>query len=211
MAPDPFESAIARGAIEFGVLRALSLRHFHFQPSWMSAATALNASKLQSLTLRDCPHQMAFLDCLAQLKQALSLKNFELRFDGIQELDILSEAHPLIRFLFSFRGLEKLHLLISNSLGSAIDLYRATTHHRATLQTLVYHERHLALVDNEGIFEEARDVAVPWVLNTAFILKECQIRSLGLSLSAALAVGNYSNISDSSFFAFLWSAANFQH
>jgi hypothetical protein len=67
-------------------------------------------------------------------------------------MNVLSE------FLLLFRGLQNLHLHLSNFplLGAAF--VGAIYGHHDTLKSLVYYERQLVPLDESGLFEEDRDV-----------------------------------------------------
>lgn len=182
-----FELAISECAIKLFALQSLSLSNFAFTRKYEMTAQAFNVAGLRYLTLRGCAYQLAFLQSLAQSRQPLNLKSFELCFDGIQEPDI-ANPHAVVEFLTSFSGLEYLHLLVSNTFISTHWFRDLILHHRRSLKSLIYHERDLISIDTERLFEETRDVATSWAADIPRILQQCDLKFLGLCLNLSSAV-----------------------
>ncbi|PCG88103.1 Hypothetical protein PENO1_112120 [Penicillium occitanis (nom. inval.)] len=96
-------------------LHALSLGNFKFT-EFIDAASILSASKLRSLTLRNCPYQLLLLQILSGLQRPIPLRHFEIALDERHDSDSNSAAtnNALFAFLGSFDSLEHLHILVSN-------------------------------------------------------------------------------------------------
>lgn len=177
------EFAVSRSAIRFPSLQSLSLSNFIFPRNHETTMHAFNMQSLHSLALRGCAYQYEFLQALVQSRQALELKAFELCSDGLNETDTQG-AHAAAEFLLSFTGLESLHLQMSNTRYTMECLKGPILHQ----QSLVYHERELAPLGNDGLFEETRDAPTSWAATIPQTLNQCDLRFLGLCLSPSSAV-----------------------
>lgn len=93
-----------------------------------------------------------------------------------------------MRFLCSFRGLQHLHLRLSNFPSSKSHIQDTIRHHQTTLKSLVYHERQLAPIDADGLFEDDRDVSPAWVTNLSAGVDLGQVFALALCASPSAAV-----------------------
>ncbi|KAJ5230957.1 hypothetical protein N7489_011665 [Penicillium chrysogenum] len=168
-------------------LSTLSLSKVTLPPDLSSEHDAIFYS-LRALTLRDCPNQLRLVQLLSRSQKPLRLMHFEFSFDYL--LHEPSEGRSLsavVRFLSSFRGLQHLHLRLSNFPASKSHIRDAIRHHQSTLKGLVYHKRQLAPIDADGLFEEDRDVSPAWVTNLSAIVDLGQVSALGLCASPSAA------------------------
>ena len=144
---------------------------------------------LQALTLRDCPNVLRFLRSLSGSRISLNLREFELCCDFLlHEPDDDCEFSSVVKFLFSFRGLQHLRLRLSNFPELGFRVEDAIRHHRPTLESLVYHQRRLAPIDNEGLFEDDRDVSPVWIPDLPAIVDLCRVTTLALCANPSAAV-----------------------
>jgi hypothetical protein len=92
-----------------------------------------------------------------------------------------------VDFLLSFKGLRHLHLKLANISGTEHIKVGVQQHH-STLKSFVYHERSLAAIDNEGIFEETRDDTAVWVSDLSIIVNSPQTTALALCATPSILV-----------------------
>ncbi|KAJ5720260.1 uncharacterized protein N7483_008194 [Penicillium malachiteum] len=92
------------------------------------------------------------------------------------------KIHPLTQFLQSFTGLRHLKLKLS-SFTLEPHLATAIAHHRSSLQSLIYHERELQLIDDEGRFQELRDKEMTFMVQLPHIVNLSQFSALALCAS----------------------------
>ncbi|KAJ5766705.1 uncharacterized protein N7511_004321 [Penicillium nucicola] len=145
-------------------------------PETLQLGSTWSCRSLRALSIRDCPNQLRFLNFLSHSKDTLQLKLFEFVCDNL--LDGLGQdVSPALKFLVSFRGLRHLYLKLSN-FEEPPRIDSVIKHHQDTLESLSYHERRLVPLDDEGLFEEERDVSPQWL--------EAQFDSLNLSSMTAL-------------------------
>jgi hypothetical protein len=100
----------------------------------------------------------------------------------------MGNFHAIEEFLLSFTGLRHLRLKLSNlpECGNSVrDVFR---HHTATLETIVYHERQLQPMDNEGLFEAEHDVSPMWNSNISAIMNLDKVTALALCTTPSVAV-----------------------
>ncbi|KAJ5460988.1 uncharacterized protein N7458_002540 [Penicillium daleae] len=90
-------------------------------------------------------------------------------------------------FLLSFRGLKSLYLKLTNFPTGEVTIQDAISHHRNTLKSLVYHERELEHIDDDGLFEDDRDVMPHWIPCLSDVVNLSHITSLALCASPASA------------------------
>jgi hypothetical protein len=144
---------------------------------------------LRSLTLRDCPNQLHLVQLLSWSQKPLRLTHFEFSFDYLlHEPGEGNSLSAVVRFLCSFRGLQHLHLRLSNFPSSKSHIQDTIRHHQTTLKSLVYHERQLAPIDADGLFEDDRDVSPAWVTNLSTGVDLGQVCALALCASPSAAV-----------------------
>jgi hypothetical protein len=144
---------------------------------------------LRSLTLRDCPNQLHLVQLLSWSQKPLRLTHFEFSFDYLlHEPGEGCGLSAVVRFLCSFRGLQHLHLRLSNFPSSKSHIQDTIQHHQTTLKSLVYHERQLAPIDADGLFEDDRDVSPAWVTNLSTGVDLGQVCALALCASPSAAV-----------------------
>ncbi|KAJ5365277.1 hypothetical protein N7517_008163 [Penicillium concentricum] len=93
----------------------------------------------------------------------------------------------VIRFLRSFRGLQHLHLRLSNFPTSESRIQDAIKHHQTTFKSLVYHKRQLAPIGEDGLFEDDRDVSPVWIANLSTIVDLGQVTALALCVRPSAA------------------------
>jgi hypothetical protein len=159
-------------------LQTLSLARFHFD--WEThSALYLVLPHLKSLTLRDCPGQLAVLGALSLLDIPLRLRCFEISFDGAYGSENYDGSHPLIDFLTSFGTLVQLHMLASNTLSPEQHLRIIESH--PVLKQFVYHTRHLLSAD-QVLPEETQYIPVPLFQPVRNVLYQSSIRNLGLCI-----------------------------
>ena len=144
---------------------------------------------LRALTLRDCPNQLLLLQSLSRSQKPLQLEHFEICFDFLlHEPGDGRGFSAVVRFLRSFRGLQHLNLRLSNFPASESRVEDAIGHHQSTLKSLVYHERQLAPVNEDGLFEDDRDVSPVWIADLSTIVDLGQVTALALCASPSAAV-----------------------
>jgi hypothetical protein len=172
-------------SMQFASLRELSLSRITL-PTYLLPDDILTFSGLCSLSLYHCTNQLPFLSSLSKERGGIRLVCFEGCFD------ILKDDHrymnALSEFLLSFRGLQNLHLHLSNfpPLGAAF--VEAIHGHHHTLKSLVYHERQLVPLDDSGLFEEDRDVNPTWVEKCDHTINLCPLTFLALAICPKTAV-----------------------
>ncbi|OGE46739.1 hypothetical protein PENARI_c124G04245, partial [Penicillium arizonense] len=168
-------------------LSTLSLSKVTLPPDISSERDAIFYS-LRALTLRDCPNQLRLVQLLSRSQKPLRLTHFEFSFDYLlHEPGEGRSLSAVVRFLCSFRGLQHLYLRLSNFPASKSHIQDAIRHHQSTLKSLVYHERQLAPIDADGLFEDDRDVSPAWVTNLSAIVDLGQVSALGLCASPSAA------------------------
>jgi hypothetical protein len=144
---------------------------------------------LQSLILRDCASQLAFLGSLSRSQIILRLLHFEFCSDGILHThDENRDVSPLVDFLLSLDGLKHLHLRLSD-FSNTSQIQLAIEKHRPTLESFAYHERGLLPIDEEGLFEDIRDKTPTWLSYMPWIVKPCQLAALALCTGPSALVG----------------------
>lgn len=148
--------------IRFPSLLSMVLSNAPF-PRKPRPADASIFGSLRSLILRDCASQLAFLRSVSSSKATLPLVHFEFCYDSIQhDPDGGRDVSPLVEFLLLLEGLKHLHLKLSNFANTS-NVQLAIEKHQPTLKSLVYHERELLRIDEEGLFEEVRDKTPAWL------------------------------------------------
>lgn len=180
----------AERSMSFSPLSALSLSKVTL-PSELSLYGFMFRS-LRTLTLRDCSNQVHLLRWLAQSPASLQLEHFEACIDPlIFEPGEDCGFAALVEFLLSFQGLKSLHLKLSNFPTWGLALQDAIRHHRRTLKKLVYHERQLERIDDDGLFEDDRDVLPYWISNLSDVVDLSRMTALALCASPSAAVSSY--------------------
>jgi hypothetical protein len=159
-------------------LTYLTLSKAYLQKSPQPTALSIFAS-LKSLTLRDCINSCEFLDALSRLQNKLQLRLFELCFDNLALDPNKANLAPVVAFLLSLQGLRHLYLKLANfaqthQIGSVI------RHHSRALETLVYHEKQLAPIDNERLWWDSRDFCPSWIVDRAELKDLNQLSALAL-------------------------------
>ncbi|KAJ5642317.1 hypothetical protein N7490_006317 [Penicillium lividum] len=142
-------------------------------------------SHLQSLKLRDCANDITLLGFLSRSQTTVQLRLFEFCCDSVlHENSRNREVNLLVDFLLSFKGLKHLHLKLSN-FSDISQVETAITHHSSTLESLIYHERELVPIDDEGLFEDTRDQQPIWIPHLPKVIQLSQISALALCASAS--------------------------
>lgn len=119
------------------------------------------------------------MQLLSRSQKPLQLEHFEPSFDFLlHETGEGRSLSSVVRFLRSFLGLQHLHLRLSNFPASESRIQDAIKHHQTTLKSLVYHERQLASIDKDGLFEDDRDVSPVWIANLSTIVDLGQVTAL---------------------------------
>ncbi|KAJ5855206.1 hypothetical protein N7455_009154 [Penicillium solitum] len=161
-------------------LSSLALSRVTLPPNLSSENSSIFCS-LRALTLRDCPNQLRLLQLLSRSQNPLQLEHFETSLDLLlHEPGDGCSLSAVVRFLRSFRGLQHLHLRLSNFPASESRIQDAIKHHQTTLKSLVYHERQLAPIGEDGLFEDDRDVSPVWIANLSTIVDLGQVTALAL-------------------------------
>ncbi|KAJ5454976.1 hypothetical protein N7530_012745 [Penicillium desertorum] len=150
-------------------------------PQTLPPSLALRCGSLRGLVLRDCPNQLRFLSSLSRSQDTLQLKLFEFACDNLLN-GFGEDLTPVLTFLASFKGLRHLYLKLSN-FEEASRVESVIRHHQSTLESLSYHERRLVPIDDEGLFEEERDVSPRWICDQRDILNPSCLSALGLCSS----------------------------
>jgi hypothetical protein len=126
------------------------------------------------------------LKSLSRSKDTLQLKLFEFVCDNLLD-GFDQDLTPALTFLVSFRGLRHLYLRLSN-FEEPPRIESVIKHHQYTLESLSYHERRLVPLDDEGLFEEERDVSPQWLEGQLDILNLSCMTALGLCASPSVVV-----------------------
>ncbi|CAG8282413.1 unnamed protein product, partial [Penicillium salamii] len=150
-------------------------------PSNLSPSDCLIFRNLRVLKLRDCPNQFRLLGNLSRCQIPLRLEQFEscLNFQ-LQDPVGDDDFSAFIDFLLSFHGLQHLHLRLSNLPSIESRIQDVIRHHQSTLETIIYHERQLAPLDNDGLFEEVRDSFMAWIPQLSTMMIPCKLTALAL-------------------------------
>ena len=169
-------------------LRDMSLSKVSL-PLELSPSELVIFGSLRSLTLHNCPHQFDLLRHLAKLKHTIKLTHFEASLDVVPyDPNVISHDGALETFIRSFQGLRHLHLKLSNYPIEKHNALDAIRHHRATLETLIYHERQLSPIGVEGLFEEERDVQTTWTPSLMTVITPHRLAALALCAEPLTAV-----------------------
>lgn len=185
-----FKDKSAEQSSSFSPLSALSLSKVTL-PSELSLYGPMFCS-LRALTLRDCSNQLHLLRWLSQSPASPQLEHFEACIDPLLfEPGEDRGFAALVEFLFSFQGLKGLHLKLSNFPTWGLALQDAIRHHRSTLKRLVYHERQLERIDDDGLFEDDRDVLPYWISNLSGVVDLSRMTALAFCASPVAAVSSY--------------------
>ncbi|KAJ5111818.1 hypothetical protein NUU61_001448 [Penicillium alfredii] len=152
--------------------------------------------------LRDCPNAFRFLRSLSGSR--IALKEFELCCDFLlHEPDDVYDFTSVIQFLISIQGLRHLRLRLSNFPELGFRVQEAIQHHRPTLESLVFHQRRLTAIGNEGLFEDDRDTSPVWIPNLTTIVDLSRVTALALCATpSAASSSTYGRIFEASGFAF---------
>lgn len=155
--------------------------------SYLSSIPRFNG--LQSLTLRDCPNSLEFLSSFTESQEPPHLLHFEFCYESFDADENDHDARPLATFLLLIDRLKHLHLKLSN-FANSYHVSRAITKHQPTLETLVYHERNLRAIGNDGLFEDVRDQTPEWLyrLPGAWLYKLPGIDKGGPTTALALCI-----------------------
>ncbi|KAJ5642622.1 hypothetical protein N7490_006622 [Penicillium lividum] len=161
-------------------LRTLSLIKVSLPLGLMSTESSIFCS-LRALTLRDCPNQLHLLRSLSRSPTPMQLNFFEACFDFLLNEPGEDGGFAIVsRFLCSFRGLEHLHLRLSNYLVTDAHIQDAIRGHLPTLKSLLYHERQLMSINDDGLFARDRDVLPGWIANLVSVVNTQQLTALAL-------------------------------
>ncbi|KAI2736050.1 hypothetical protein DTO013E5_9205 [Penicillium roqueforti] len=157
-------------------------------PSSLSPGGSSIFLNLRTLKLRDCPNQLRLLESLSRCQKPVQLEQFEACFDF--QLHDPVDDHDFsgfVDFLLSFHGLKHLYLRLSNVPRSESRIPNAIRHHQPTLETFIYHERQLAPLDDDGLFEESRDVTPAWIPHLSIIIDPYKVTALALAATPSAA------------------------
>lgn len=100
----------------------------------------------------------------------------------------MGNFHAIEEFLRSFTGLRHLRLRLSNLPECRNRVRDVFQHHTNTLETIVYHERQLQPMDNEGLFEADQDVSPTWTSSVSAIMDLDKVTALALCMTPSIAV-----------------------
>lgn len=170
-------------------LRVMSLSKISL-PSELSPSESVVFRSLRSLTLRNCPNQFSLLRHVSRSNHLVQLTHFEACFDVVPfDSSGISNDGVLETFIRSFSGLRHLYLKLSNYPVEKHNLLDAIRRHRATLETLIYHERQVLPIGVESLFEEERDVQTSWTPSLMRVIAPCRLSALALCADPLTAVG----------------------
>lgn len=174
--------------IQFPSLRTLALSKASL-PRQLRPKEASIFGSLQSLILRDCASQLAFLGSFSRSLIIPRLQHFEFCSDGLLHThDGNRDVSPLVDFLLSLDNLKHLHLRLS-AFSNTPQIQLAIEKHRSTLESFAYHERGLLPIDEEGLFEDIRDKTPEWLYCMPWIVKPYQLTALALCTGPSALVG----------------------
>lgn len=159
-------------------LTCLTLSKAHLQKS-PDQTSLLTFAGLRSLKLRDCMNSCECLEALSHLQNKLQLRLFELCCDNLPLDPSKANLGPVIAFLLSLQGLQHLYLKLAN-FAHTHQIEPVIRHHSQTLQTLVYHEKQLAPVDNERLWWDTRDFCPSWIFDRAELRHLDRLSALAL-------------------------------
>ncbi|KAF3009278.1 hypothetical protein E8E15_002598, partial [Penicillium rubens] len=161
-------------------LRTLSLSKVSL-PAGLTLTGSSIFCSLRALTLRDCPNQLHLLRSLSRSPTPMQLKSFEACFDFLLNEPGDDGGFAIVsQFLCSFRGLEHLHLRLSNYLVTDAHIQDAIRGHSPTLKSVLYHERQLLSINDDGLFARDRDVLPGWIANLVSVVNMQQLTALAL-------------------------------
>ncbi|KAI3111404.1 hypothetical protein CBS147330_9921 [Penicillium roqueforti] len=146
-------------------LSSLALSRVTLPPNLSSENSSIFCS-LRALTLRDCPNQLRLLQLLSRSQKPLQLEHFETSLDFLLHEPGDGPYFP----------------------ASESRIQDAIKHHQTTLKSLVYHERQLAPIGEDGLFEDDRDVSPVWIANLSTIVDLGQVTALALCARPSAAV-----------------------
>ncbi|CAG8064698.1 unnamed protein product [Penicillium salamii] len=147
----------------------------------LSPSDSLIFENLRVLKLRDCPNQLQLLGNLSRCQIPMRLEHFESCLDfQLQDPVGDHDFSAFVDFLLSFHGLQRLHLRLSNLPSTESRIQDVIRHHQSTLETIIYHERQLAPLDDDGLFEEIRDVLPEWIPRLSTIIIPHKVTALAL-------------------------------
>lgn len=156
-------------------------------------------STIWSLKLRLCPGWEDLLDILTTYPRPMSIKSLEIQSPLFNEF---GEGHGIIEFLQSFEGLENFYLS-TGSTPPAFAVWRAVSHHKATLRRFVHHQRWIDPNEDFPLVEMEADVSDLSLDATELAgfridpsqnpLNELELTSLGLCCSPVTMVGRSSS------------------
>ncbi|CAG8221431.1 unnamed protein product [Penicillium salamii] len=132
-------------------------------PLNLSLCDCLIFRNLCVLKLRDCSNQFRLLRNLSRYQIPLQLEQFE------------------SYFLLSFHRLQYLHLRLSNLPSIESRIQDVIRYHQSILETIIYHKCQLISLDNDGLFEEVRNILMELYLRSASICPQLQLLHLRFS------------------------------
>jgi hypothetical protein len=167
-------------------LAYLTLSKAYLQKSPQPTALSIFAG-LRSLKLRDCINSCEFLDALSCLQNKLHLRLFELCCDNLALDPNKANLGPVVAFLLSLQGLQHLYLKLAN-FAHTHQIEPVLRHHSRTLETLVYHEKQLAPIDNERLWWDTRDFCPSWIFDRAELRHLHRLSALALCTNTSSVV-----------------------
>jgi hypothetical protein len=167
-------------------LAYLTLSKAYLQKSPQPTALSTFAG-LRSLVLRDCINSCEFLGALSRLQNRLQLRLFELCCDNLALDPNKANLGPVVAFLLSLQGLQHLYLKLAN-FAHTHQIEPVIRHHSRTLETLVYHEKQLAPIDNERLWWDTRDFCPSWIVDRAEMRHLNRLSALALCTNTSSVV-----------------------
>jgi len=126
-------------------------------------------------------HRITSPDIIYQRELSLAVTGSYF-LDGFGE-----DLNPVLSFLVSFKGLRHLYLKLSNFAENS-GVESVIKYHQSTLESLSDHERRLVAIDEEGIFEEDRDLSPKWISSQWDVLNPSRLTALSLCTSPSIMV-----------------------
>jgi hypothetical protein len=121
----------------------------------------------------------------------VQLTFFEACFDSLRDESGGNGGFVIVsQFLCSFRGLQHLHLRLSNYVVTDTLIQESIQSHLPTLKSLLYHERQLMSIDGNGLFAGDHDVCPSWLANPVATVVMQPLTALALCASPSVAVGD---------------------
>ena len=174
-------------------LDRLSLSAVSFRTVPLEMACALNFAGLRELELWHCPYSLRLLGALVEFApSSMTLKSFKFTIDSDPGSPPASCDAIVARFLKSFQGLERLHLMLPVPIDWGV-LCGGVMKHSSTLQHVVAHTRteaYLSTRNEAPLSDDDFDRNIPWSDDIARLLRGPRLVGIGLSIPPSVLVSN---------------------